>query len=256
MMMIGGLFIISATLHETFSSYVDQYPPDYEAVSLSDYNDEVYDVNNEEVRSHVLESEYLEDPEYMDDYEVSAELGEDIDEELEYNEVVEFTSLEEDLIIAEEDGVIEIVSSNDDGYDDLGSGDDNNYDAYADEEDCPECPPCDEDEEDCPIEEECPECPPCDEEEEEECPPCPEDCQPSGGKPAPPAGGQPPAAPGAGQSPPTLPQTGVVAGLTGLTILGGSGLLASGLALAKKKSGVKLSVNEILDQEYTEMFEN
>jgi len=273
MVMIVGLFVISATLHETFSSYVDQYPPDYEAIDVLDFGEEAYDI--EEVQSHVVESEDLEESEYIEDYD---DLEEDIDEDLESIDEEELSDLDDDFEIEEGFEVIEFASFNYDGDDedcDLADNDNdanNDNDADLDAEDCPSCPPCDEEEED-----ECPPCPPCveeEEEEEDECPPCPpcdeeEDvCPPcadcpaaGGGKPAPPAGGvgggqQPPGAPGTGQSPPTLPQTGMVAGLTGLSILAGSGLLASGLAIAKKKNGVKLSVNEILDQEYTEMFEN
>ena len=257
MAFVGALFLISTALHETFSSYIEEYPTDYEAVYLLDNSDEVYEVNYEEVQNHVVDAEYPEEEaEYLvePDYIEYSETEEDMDEEFESVEEVEFTDLEDNLIVAEEAEVIEFTPIYDDGeeYDgDLDGDDDDDYDhdTYEGEEECPPCPPCDEEEDECPP---CPtdeNCPPKDEcLEDEECPPCPvdEECPPSGGKPAPPAGA----------SPPMLPQTGVAAGLTGLTILGGTGLVATGLALAKKKNGVKLSVNEVLDQEYTEMFEN
>jgi len=58
---------------------------------------------------------------------------------------------------------------------------------------------------------------------------------------------------------PTLPQTGVVAGLAGLVVLGGSALLTSGLVLASKKGkaespSAKEASSQNIEDEYHEMF--
>ena len=71
---------------------------------------------------------------------------------------------------------------------------------------------------------------------------------------------EPPGAQGSGEGQLTLPQTGAVVGIAGLTVFGGIALLSSGLTIAgKKKTTVeKLSRKDALskkyDDEYNEMF--
>lgn len=118
---------------------------------------------------------------------------------------------------------------------------------------CPPCPPC-------PSGVECPPCPPCPGEDPSENPGnsgAPLRGENSPTPPTPPTPSRAESLPSNSGSPSLLPDAGVVVGLAGLSALGGTALISSGVALASKKRKINMekSLDESLNEEYGEMFE-